>query len=126
MRSLKARVNKLLEKHKAAEEQEAQQSVVKVWTDTGLARYLAKSGQAPLNIEADAKTWPRTIGTPPGLWVVYRIDDGYPDGAEIDRLLKGKVRGGVMLVPVFGDGSLEDWEAGAIESQRRLKAEVRQ
>jgi len=32
---------------------------------------------------------------------------------------------GVMIVPVFGDGSLEDWEAMAVKQQAQLKAEVR-
>lgn len=58
LKNLSARVNKLLEKHEASERQEAQQSVVEIWTDTGLARHLAKTGQAPHNTGLDAGTWP--------------------------------------------------------------------
>ena len=32
---------------------------------------------------------------------------------------------GIMLVPVIGDGSLEDWERMAKKQQAKLKAEVR-
>ncbi|GEM_PF-1136564 len=32
---------------------------------------------------------------------------------------------GVMIVPVIGDGGLDDWEKAVMEQQRKLKAEVR-
>lgn len=32
---------------------------------------------------------------------------------------------GVMIVPVFGNGSLDDWEAMAVQQQRQLKQTVR-
>lgn len=35
-------------------------------------------------------------------------------------------QGGIMFVPVVGDGNVDDWEAAAIEAQKLLKAKVKE